>query len=156
MLALLALLLAPPVPTPSPTPRPQPPALVGRVLGPGERPLEGALVLAGRPGEAPRQARTDARGAFRIELLDARPVAVRAEAPGLAATELARARAGKQNAKNAKRSPPKQSKRNQRNNPKTKQTKQQKTQSTKNQHRKAKRNKATKNNFTRLAFSAGR
>jgi protocatechuate 3,4-dioxygenase beta subunit len=94
MLALLALLLTPPVPAPSPTPRPQPAALEGRVLGPGERPLEGALVLAGRPGEAPRQARTDTRGAFRIPLLDSRPVALRAEAPGLAPAELAAARPG--------------------------------------------------------------
>lgn len=75
-------------PAPSPTPAP---VLVGTVKGPDGKPVEGALIVA-RPVASENHTllstRTDAQGAFRLQLKKTTPLDLRVEKPGLAIRRL--------------------------------------------------------------------
>lgn len=108
---ILALAVETPAPSPSPLPvtsaaaaqskrprtPPPPPVLEGVVKGPDGKPIEKARVIvrpSGRFDARILSARSDAKGAFRIELKRSAAVDVRVEAPGLAPRTLNDVRPG--------------------------------------------------------------
>jgi protocatechuate 3,4-dioxygenase beta subunit len=89
--ALSALAAEPQASSPSrsPAPRPTPSAVIeGIVKGPDGKPVENALVVASSLrfvlGDAPLSARTDAQGAFRLQLKRVAPLHLEIHARGLA------------------------------------------------------------------------